>query len=379
MGVYARQDSPYWWIAISRPGQRQHVENTRIPRVGATDKQTTQLRQDAEEAYLARAADLARARYDLPVDKPIITLAAYLPWYRTHRTARKDGAEQEEFRLAQLEREFGARPLHELTPEVVDAFRTRRLAKVKASTVNRDVTVLRAILSSAVPKYLDASPLDGLEDLDEDNFEGRPLTADEEPRLLAALKPADRAMLLMGLDTLMRLSDILDFEWARVRVGYGVIPDPKSGELLAVPFSRRLQRALAALPRTGRYLFPERRRGTAQQRRSRIRKMLDWACHKARIPYGRARQGITWHTATRHTGATRLSEAGHNTIVIQGIGGWKSPAMVKRYSHLSAAARAAVEDIGRSTSVVDGRRNTSKRQHSRQTAVTHDARRASKK
>lgn len=356
MGVYPRKDSPYWWITITRPGQRPLVENTRIPRVGATAEQTRRLRRDAEEAYLARAAQLARANYDLPVDKPRITLAQYLVWYAANRTARKKGAEQEAYRLDLFKRELGAKGLHEITPEVADAYRTRRLqAGRRESTVNREMNVLRAILSSAVPKYLTASPLDDFQKLDEENYEGRPITPEEEERLRAALKPADYAMFLMGLDTLMRQSDILDFEWARVRDGYGVILDPKNGELLPVPFSTRLQDALANLPRTGRYLFPARRRGTENERRSRIRKMLEWACKKAKIPYGRY-TGITWHTATRHTGATRLSEAGYNTLVIQEVGGWKSAAMVRRYSHLNKVKAAAVETIGRSADVVPDRK-----------------------
>jgi hypothetical protein len=356
MGVYPRKDSPYWWITITRPGQRPLVENTRIPKVGATAEQTKRLKRDAEEAYIARAADLARARYALPVDKPIITLAEYLPWYDAHCTARKKGAEQERFRLALFKKELGTHGLHEITPAVAEAYRTRRLkAGRRESTVNRELNVLRAILTSAVPEYLDVSPLEAFEKLEEDNYEGRPITPEEEERLRTALKPADYAMFLMGLDTLMRQADILDFEWVRVREGYGIVVDPKNGELLPVPFSTRLQDALADLPRTGRYLFPARRLGTENERRSRVRKMLEWACKKAKIPYGRY-TGITWHTATRHTGATRLSEAGYNTLVIQQVGGWKSASMVRRYSHLDGVKAEAVEAIGRSARVVPDRK-----------------------
>lgn len=368
MGVYPRKDSPYWWITITRPGQRPLVENTRIPRVGATAEQTRRLRRDAEEAYLARAAQLARAKYDLPVDKPRITLAEYLPWYKTHRTDRNKGAEQEGYRLELFKRELGTKGLHEITPEVADAYRTRRLqAGRRESTVNREMNVLRAILSSAVPKYLDVSPLEAFEKLDEDNYEGRPISGDEEDRLLEHLQPADRAMYLMGRDSLLRLSDVLDFEWARVREGYGIVVNPKNGALIAVPFSTRTQEALAELPRTGRYLFPARRRGTGNERRSRVRKMLEWACKKAKVPYGRY-TGITWHTATRHTGATRLSEAGYNTLVIQQVGGWKSAAMVRRYSHLDAVKAEAVEAIGRSARVVPDRKVVSFSEGIRSTA-----------
>jgi hypothetical protein len=378
MGVYPRKDSPYWWITITRPGQRPLVENTRIPRVGATAEQTRRLRRDAQDAYLARAAQLARGQYHLPVDKPRITLAAYLPWYEAHRTDRHRGADQERFRLTMLKRHLGTKGLHEIDAGVADAYRTTRLqAGRRPSTVNREITVLRAILASAVPTYLDVSPLARFKKLDEANYEGRPITPEEEARLLEQLAPADAAMYLMGLDTLMRLSDVLDFEWARVRDGYGVLVDPKNGMLLTVPFSTRLQAALAAHPRTGRYLFPDRRGGTENDRRARVRKLLKRACVKAGIPYGRY-TGITWHTATRHTGATRLSEAGYNTLVIQQVGGWKTTAMVRRYSHLDALKADAVEAIGRSAHVVRDRKIVKISEGFRSTAVGARSRKSTK-
>lgn len=63
----------------------------------------------------------------------------------------------------------------------------------------------------------------------------------------------------------------------------------------------------------------------------------------ARTPVGL--DGYTWYSH-RHTFASRLAMAGVDARTIQVPGGWKTLAMVARYSHLSAAhLQAAVERI----------------------------------
>lgn len=74
--------------------------------------------------------------------------------------------------------------------------------------------------------------------------------------------------------------------------------------------------------------------------------MLERACEKAKIPYGRAEHGLTFH-ALRHTGATRLVERGVSLRIIQELGGWASMRQLERYAHPGEAAKkAAVELIG---------------------------------
>jgi integrase len=93
------------------------------------------------------------------------------------------------------------------------------------------------------------------------------------------------------------------------------------------------------------YIFPERREGTPAERRNRIKLMLRWACQKAKVPYGRKVGGITFHSF-RHTGASRMLEAGVDPRTVQEIGGWASLSQVMRYTHpTEATKRNAVEQI----------------------------------
>jgi site-specific recombinase XerD len=55
--------------------------------------------------------------------------------------------------------------------------------------------------------------------------------------------------------------------------------------------------------------------------------------------------GYTWH-CNRHTFASRLVMAGVDTRTVQTLGGWRTLAMVQRYSHLAPAhLREAVERL----------------------------------
>jgi site-specific recombinase XerD len=57
-------------------------------------------------------------------------------------------------------------------------------------------------------------------------------------------------------------------------------------------------------------------------------------------------KGLTFH-GLRHTGASRLVEAGVDLRTVQAIGGWKSLTQLTRYAHPTADhVRAAVETIG---------------------------------
>ena len=81
----------------------------------------------------------------------------------------------------------------------------------------------------------------------EAKFVARPLSATEEPRFVAELRPIDRAMFFLGVDGLVRLGDIFDAQWAHDKDTYLEIPDSKNGDGYKVPISRRLRAALDAL------------------------------------------------------------------------------------------------------------------------------------
>jgi len=77
---------------------------------------------------------------------------------------------------------------------------------------------------------------------------------------------------------------------------------------------------------------------------------LQTACIAAGVDYGRKAGGLTFHHATRRTGATRMLQRGAELKAVQAIGHWKRPdVMLEIYAEASShAARQAVELVSHS-------------------------------
>lgn len=357
MSVYVRRDSKYFWFLLERPGKPPIKESSKILHDGPDATARREQRRLADEAYRVRMNTLAKVRYELPVDRQTIGFAKFAEWFETHHLGQRKGAAREREILARLKTYFSSRDLTLISRQAVQEYISARLAEtvprtdraVSPNTVNREVDVLKAVLRAAVPRHLDVNPLLGMKRLRTSRpKKGRTITPAEERRLLKALKPADRALYIVATDTLIRLSNVLNLRWSEVRRGKLVLEDSKTGHY-DVPLSTRAQGALKTLPRHGPYCFPDRR--TARQprdQRGAIRRMLQRACARAKIPYGRAVGGITWHTATRATGATRMLRDGIDLRIVQKVGNWADIRSAQSYLESdSRAERRAVNQIGR--------------------------------
>lgn len=385
MGVYTRADSPFYWIhpeGYSDARGNPLREPTKIRHDAPTPKLRAEAKQLAQAAYHQRMLDLAREGSGLPVGRPAITFGAFVDWYETHELPKRRGAERERTILPTLRTAFGALPLTAIDRAIVAEWMTARAAarhrvagkrRVRArtlppptaATINREVDVLKGILQLAVPKYLAASPLYGMKRLRALTPKRRVLSVEDEDKLLRVMSRPDKALFLMGLDTLARLGDILDAQWSDDQGDTLWIRDPKVGGGYAVPISARLRLALDALKgrkrRVSGYIFAHRRQAkTERDRRNGIRQMLERYCREADVPYGRA-QGVTFHWATRRTGATRMLTNGVDPGTVQKVGRWKDPSVVLGIYHelIDAKARAAVEIPGARDAGVNPDRQTS--------------------
>ena len=85
-----------------------------------------------------------------------------------------------------------------------------------------------------------------------------------------------------------------------------------------------------------------------RDRRAAIRLLLRRTCLKLAIPYGRKAGGITFHWATRRTGATRMIAAGVDVKTVQEIGNWRTPtcSSTSTLKSNAAARQRAVEIVG---------------------------------
>ena len=144
----------------------------------------------------ASGRDFANER---KAQRAVPTLTEYLdetyePWVAT---ARRSGEATVARLRSCFEERFGKRRLTKLTPAVLDPWTSKRSKDgIKAETINRDMTALRAALGRAVKlEIIPKNPLSGIEELEVDKHKQvvGALTASEKERLIKALDDRDAA------------------------------------------------------------------------------------------------------------------------------------------------------------------------------------------
>jgi integrase len=334
MGVFKRKDSKYWWLFLETTKEKERTEIL----VGETQAQRKDSRALADDLYHARMNALARKVHHLPGKPAALLFRAYAETYDTTVIAHRRGVEREREILIHLRAFFDRDPLVAIDRERVQAYQTARLTSAEKplkSTVNREVDLLKGMLRDAVPKYLPASPLVGMPRMKCAAVPKRILSKDEEARLLAvATHPQDQALLILGIDTLVRLGDLLDLRRSDRQDGvWLMIRDPKAGEPYPVALSPRAVVALDAIPDEGPHYFAKFRKAMKPRDwRSSVRQRLEYLCNlaKPKVPFG-SLHGVTFHGATRKTGATRLLVGKKEDLAtVQRLGGWKNPEMLLR-------------------------------------------------
>lgn len=342
MGIYSRRDSKYWWMLVETTSRR---SSTKIPVDGGSPAQSRELKRQALEVYTKTAAKAALAS----TLKPTITFRSYARWYETHVSTHLRSGIRESSRLRSLCLAFGDWDLTRIDESSVREWMTARAKQVKPSSVNRELDALKAVLRTAMPKYLETFPLGNVRRFRQPETEPRVLTVEEETRLLAVSNPVDRAFLILALDTLLRLSNVVNLEWAQVKFeSNGILPLNAKVSTDAKPISTRLRAALNELPRSDRYVFPAFHSGPPTTCRLQAIRRFETLCKLAHVPHGRLGNGITFH-CLRHTGATRALQRGASLRTVMKLGGWKNAQTVLRYLHVpDVDLVAAAELIGQS-------------------------------
>lgn len=338
MGVYEKKGSPNWHVWID--GAAKPRVNTKIP-IGETAEDRKKSRKLAMQVYHQLMAAGARRRFGLPKEQPARSFAEHRVWYASHVSAMKRGTDREESMLRQLGAFFDTYQLAEIDQPAAREWRTWRKQQVSASTIRREEALLKHLLTTAIPTYLETNPLQGMRRLRVPDTDTRVLTRDEERRLLGALtNPEDKALVLCALDTLLRLSNVRALT-RRQDHGTYIFTDSKVGTVKP-PISKRLREALDALPMRGPHYFPTYATETTNNR---VIRMFTAACIAGGVQTGRKTGGVSFH-CLRHTGASRMLESGVDIETVRQIGGWRSLAVMQRYLHPSdERKRAAVETI----------------------------------
>lgn len=295
----------------------------------------------------------------------------YIPWVKANR---KDGAATAARLKACFEQEMGAKRLHEITPWLVEKWRTKRRKAGKApSTINRDLNALKTALSRAVEwHYVDRHPLAGTKPLKvDDNENPRYLSDEEETRLRDALEAREeqarcerenanawrekrgyplmpdlhavpfvdhmRPLVLLALNTGMRRGELFNLKWTDVDLNSSLVTvrgsGAKSGKTRHIPLNDEANQVFKdwqeTTDREAGLVFP----GRDGKRLDNIKKAWAGVVKDAGIT------DFRFHDL-RHTFASKLVMAGVDLNTVRELLGHSDLKMTLRYAHLAPEHKA---------------------------------------
>ena len=313
MAIYKRGKT--WWIRITAAnGQRVHHS------AKTADKAAAQEYHDGLKARLWREAKLG--------DRPRrIWDDAVVQWLK--ETAHKATHEDDISKLRWLDTYWRGWPLDSLTRQEIQRVGAIKAAEASGATANRYLALVRAILIRAQRtwEWIDRVPTITL--YPEPKKRVRWLTREQAEQLLAELPPHLAAMARLSLATGLRMANVTAMEWTQIDMVRAVAwihaDQAKAKRAIPVPLNSEAMAVIRA--QLGQH--PER---VFAFRGKPIARASDSAWYKALRRCGL--KDFRWHDL-RHTWASWHVQAGTPIHVLQEMGGWRTPAMVQRYAHLS--------------------------------------------
>jgi len=275
----------------------------------------------------------------------------YLPWARANKRSCKTS---DETRCKTLIKHFGNKRLDQITPEMIEGFKTLRRNSITVrgnrlsqTSVNRELEILSKIFTKAKDfGKVDRNPCRQVERFKNRKVIPRYFTHDEEDRLMAAMTGTLahlRPIAIVGIGTglrppseifNLRRSDV-DFERNVLRAG------TKTDEEREIPMSEAVREVLLELYNRNKgseFLFVSWRTG---DRFKEVKNGFRRALKDAGI------KGARLYTM-RHTFGTRLGEAGYSSYEIMALMGHRDIKTSAGYVHgTDGRKRAAVEAIQR--------------------------------
>jgi integrase len=279
----------------------------------------------AEKRHIAILEGLEGLRQPKPVKLSQHVKAYVAHTGKTNRSSYKDAAV-----LARVVASVGDRLLTEVLPFGIEKWKRERAEQVSRSTVNRELNIVRGCFSRAVDwGCLISSPLRKVKAYRVDDVRLRVCSPDEIWTFLDGA-PADlRLIARVTLESLPRLSEVLNLRREDIGPTYATIVRSKNGKSRRVPLTAELRADLLARCHVSGYIF-----GVGKEGRPSKTAAVSVAFSRLIRHLGLA--GISHHTF-RHTGATVMVANGVSLRAVQTIGGWSSLRMVERYAHVDDA------------------------------------------
>lgn len=305
--LYKRPGSPFWWVRFTLSG-REVRRSTRT-----TDRRLAEEYERRAREQTWRAAELG--------DQTHAWADATARWFKE---TRKRSVKRDREICAWFDQYLEGEPLADIDRASIAKLRGYLLEDKGASTANRYLGFLRAVLRASVTwGYIDAAPL--VESFPVERQEPPSATREQVAAIIAELPAHLKAPASFAVLTGLRLSNVVGLQWSDVAGSTVTIPAKraKGRKTLAVPISEPAQAIIEA--ERGKHpsrVFTFNGKPFASPKTA-WRKAVKRA----------GMEGFRWHDL-RHTWASWHTQAGTPPIILKELGGWSSVAMVEKYSHL---------------------------------------------
>ena len=222
---------------------------------------------------------------------------------------------------------FSGKYLKEIDISIIEQFKTMRIAKVKGSTINRDLALLKHLFTKAIDLgYALNNPVKKVKFFKESQGRTRFLNQKEINALLNQCSGMLKTLVITAIHTGMRRGEILNLKWQDVDIINRMITvtHTKNNVVRNLPISDVLFDELMHLPKHSEFVFANP--DGSQFKNPRIE--FEAALKRANLT------GVCWYTI-RHSFASHLAMNGVDLRTIADLLGDKTLQMVMRYAHLS--------------------------------------------
>ncbi len=218
--------------------------------------------------------------------------------YRDTVSINKRGFEKERRKINfLLKAMYVDQPLIQVNKDFLTEWREQRLLNVKGATIRREFILLSAFFTWCieVKRWLSVNPLREIKFPSESPHRERVISDEEIEILLPFLSTEMRYIFLIALQTGMRLSEICNLKWEKIRLSknYLILDLTKNGRAREVPLSSQAAEIFKSIgPKKQGYVFSITSDDATDEFRD------------AKLEAGL--EGFTFHDS-RHTAATKIA------------------------------------------------------------------------
>lgn len=289
----------------------------------------TTSRREAERILAVKRAELVRGQIKAaPRDVMFLDFAQeYIDSCVEYNRAIKDKVRHVNWFLA----EWGNLPMAQITPDMVFAAQRKLVQQSSQATCNRYFHTIKNLFRVAMDRELISSnPCQRVKLFPDKSVKIEILSRDEADLLVSACVSHVKPIVVCGLNTGMRIGEILNLRWDRVNLSrrHLRVVETKTGEDREIPINKTLYAVLSEIERDSEFVFTFK----GQPIKS-IKTAFASALRRAGIE-----KPIRIHDM-RHTFVSWMLERGADRKLLMEITGHKTTKIFDRYSHPTSSAK----------------------------------------